>query len=196
MSVIISAADMEMLARPHVARAWFCQLDLPSGVSYLHSGTGRITIDGTEWRGVSDPLSGRLVAISQVEEPAFGQAPAVTITLSGANREFIQSVHATAREIEGREAIIYWAAFDGETQTIWSRGLVKLFPLGRMTAPAIQWSGIGQRTVSLTIESVFHAQNFAPGGRWNMAGQLQRYPGDVGLEYVGVEITEYWNDPV
>jgi hypothetical protein len=191
MSAVLSAADMELLARPHVARSWFAQLDLPSGMHYLHSDVGRVTIDGIEWLGVSDPLSGRFVALSQVEEPSFGQAPAITITLSGANREFIQSVHATAREIEGRPANIYWAAFDGETQQI-IIGLKKLFPLGRMTSPSIQWSGIGQRTVSITIESAFATQNFAPGGRWNMAGQLQRYPGDVGLEYVGVEITEYW----
>lgn len=182
---------MDLLARPHISRAWFAALDLVQGISYLHSGTGRVTIDGVEWRGVSDPLSGRLVGISQVEEPAFGQASAVTLTLSGANREFIQSVHATAREIEGRQADIYWAAFDGESQTI-ILGLKKLFPRGRMTSPAIHWTGINQRTVSVTIENIFASQNFPPGGRWNHAGQLQRYPGDLGLEYVGVDISETW----
>lgn len=192
MSALISPSEMELLARPHCARAWFVTLDLPSGISYLHSGVSRITIDGQEWLPVSDPVSGRLVSISQVEEPAFGQAAAVTVTLSGASREFIQSVHATAREIEGRAADIYWAAFDAETQQISALGLKKLFPRGRMTSPAIQWAGIGVRTVSITIENIFAAQNFPPGGRWNNAGQLQRYPGDLGLEYIGVEISETW----
>lgn len=182
---------MENLARPHVARAWFARLDLPSGVAHLHSGTGRVTIAGQEWVGVSDPIRGQLVSVSQVEEPAFGQAAAVTVTLGGANKEFIQSVHATAREIEGREAEISWAAFDGETQEILI-GLKKLFPRGRMTSPSIQWSGIGRRTVSITIENIFSAQNFAPGGRWNSTGQQQRYPGDLGLEFIGVAISESW----
>jgi hypothetical protein len=192
LSAIFTAADAEFLARPHIARAWFAELDLPSGVSYLHSGIGRVQVGGHEWIGVTDPLSGRLVAIEQIEEPAFGQAAAVTITLSGANKEFIQSVHATAAEIEGRAAMLYWAAFDGETQAVWSAGLKPMFPAGRMTAPMIQWQGIGVRTVSLTIENQFVTQNYPPGGRWNSADQRRRYPGDKGLDYIGVEILETW----
>jgi hypothetical protein len=192
MSALISPSEMELLARPHVARLWFAKLDLPSGLTYLHSGSGTATIEGQDWRGVSDPLErGQFVSINQVEEPAFGQATAVTVTLGAANRDFVRSVHATAREIEGRAGDIYWAAFDGETQRI-ILGLVPLFPAGRMSSPAIQWSGIGRRMVSITIENRFAAQNFPPGGRWNNAGQLQRYPGDLGLEYVGVEISETW----
>jgi hypothetical protein len=192
MTTILSPADYQWLQRPHIARAWFARLDLPSGIAYLHSGVGRVTIDGQDWIGVSDPISGRLVSLSQVEEAAFGQAAAITIVLSGANREFIASVHATAREIEGRPADIYWAAFDGETQQIWAGGLKKLFPRGRMTSATIQWSGIGQRAVSLTIENIWQAQNFAPGGRWTSADQRRRWPGDRGLDYIGVEITENW----
>jgi hypothetical protein len=189
---LFSEDELAFLTRPHIARAWFLSLELPSGVSYLHSGVGRVTIDGQEWLGVSDPLSGRLVSLTQVEEPQFGAAAAVTIVLSGASRDFIASVHATARQIEGRSADLYWAAFDGETQTIWSAGLKKLFARGRMTSPSIQWQGIGVRTVSLTIENIFQAQNFAPGGRWTDADQKRRWPGDEGLEYIGVEISEQW----
>lgn len=192
MSAIFSPTDFEFLQRPHIARAWFARLDLPAGISYLHSGVGSVDLDGHTWIGVSDPLSGRLVSLSQVEEPAFGQAAAITIVLSGANREFIQSVHATARQIEGRPADIYWCAFDGETQQPWASGLKKLFPKGRMTSPSIQWTGIGQRSVSITIENIFQAQNFAPGGRWTGADQRRRYPGDKGMDFIGVEIKEQW----
>src|SRR5690349_12409889 len=116
MSAIISATDADRLARPHIARLWFAQLDLPDGMQYLHSGTGRVTVDGQEYRGVSDPIGGRLVSIGQLDEPQFGQAAAVQIVLTGVDRTFIQSVHATARQIEARSANISWAAFDGETQ--------------------------------------------------------------------------------
>jgi hypothetical protein len=192
MSAVFSEDDVAFLSRPHIARAWFAGLDLPSGFSRLHSGFGRVTIGSDVWLGVSDPISGRLVGVEQVEEPTFGQAAAVTLTVSGANKEFIQSVKADARAIEGRSADIYWAAFDPETQTLWSKGLVKLFPRGRMTAPAIQWSGIGIRTVSITVESSWATQNFAPGGRWNSAGQRQRFPDDLGLDYVGIDVQEGW----
>jgi hypothetical protein len=191
MTAILSDVDMEKLARPHVARAWFARLDFPDGIKYLHSGTGRITIGEHEYLGVSDPLSGRLVSIAQVEEPQFGTAAAVQIVLSGASKEFIQSVHATARELEGRAATIYWAAFDGETQEIIT-ALVPLFPRGRMSSPTIHWQGIGQRHVSLTIENIWSSKNFAPGGKWNQADQRRRFPGDKGLDFVGVKVSENW----
>ena len=188
---IISPETMEKLARPHVARAWFGQFDFPDGMKYLHSGVGRVTVDGHEYIGVADPISGRLVSIAQVEEPAFGQAAAVAIVLSGASKEFIQSVHATARQIEGRDAKILWAAFDAETQEIITP-LISLFPRGKMSAPAIHWQGIGQRYVSLTIENIWSSQNFAPGGKWNGADQRRRFPGDKGLDFVGVKVSEDW----
>lgn len=191
MSALISPTDAEKLARPHVARAWFATLDLPSGLARLHSGCGNVVVAGETWRGVTDPLGGRLVSISAVEEPVFGSAAAVTITLSGASKEFIQSVHATRHEIEGRAATIAWAAFDQETEEV-ILGPVSLFPRGRMTSPAIHWQGIGLRTVSITIESLWQSQNFAPGGRWNDADHQRRFPGDRAFEYVSTKIPEIW----
>ena len=192
MSQIISATDAATLKGPHIARAWFAVLDLPSGMSYLHSGTGRITVGGQEYRGVSDPVGGRLVSIGQVDEPQFGQAASVEITLTGVTKAFLQSVHSTAAQIEGRSANVYWAAFDGETQQI-KTALIPVFPFGRMTRPKINFQGIGTRIVTITIESIWQAKNFPPGGRWTPADQRARFSGDKGLDRVGVEITEYWD---
>lgn len=191
MTAVFSGTDIDILARPHIARAWFGAFDLPSGLARLHSGSGTVSVGGFDWRGVSDPISGQLVSLGMVEEPTFGQAAALQIILAGASREFIQSVHSTAREIEGRSADIYWAAFDGETQEV-VISLKKLFQRGRMTAPSIQWSGIGRRTVMITVENVWATQNFPPGGKWNGPGQRARYPGDLGLDFVGVKISENW----
>ncbi len=191
MTAIISAADAALLVRPHVARAWFGDFDLPSGMSYLHSGVGRVTVNGHEYRGVTDPVGGRLVSISDVDEPQFGQAPSVTITLTGVDRAFISEVMSSGRQIEGRSATIYWAMFDGETQRILT-SLVPVFPFGRMTAPSITWQGIGVRVVTFTIESIWQAKNFAPGGRWNPADQRKRFAGDLGLDFVGVAVSENW----
>ena len=191
MSAVISPTDAEKLERPHVARAWFGRFDFPDGIKYLHNGEGSVTIDGNTYLGVSDVLSGRLVSIAQVEEPRFGQAASVGIVLSGASKEFIQSVHATARQIEGRSATIYWAAFDQETQEILT-ALIPLFPRGKMSSPSIHWQGAGVRYVSLTIENVWSSQNFAPGGSWTPADQRRRFPGDKGLDFVGVKVTENW----
>lgn len=189
---IFTEADLDWLARPHVARAWFLELDLPSGISRLHNATGRVHAGGYEWRGVTDPIGGTLVSIDSVEEPRFGQAVAANIMLSGANREFFKSVHVSAKAIEGRRGDLYWAAFDAETAKLWPRGLVRLFP-GKITSPLLQWQGIGVRTVSITLESIWSSQNYAVGGKWNGAGQRLDFPGDKGLDFVGVKVSENWS---
>jgi hypothetical protein len=187
---IFNDADLDKLSRPHVARAWFLEMDLPAGVSRLHNGTGRVVLDGFEWRGVTDPIGSQLVDIDAVEEPRFGQASAVKVTLSGANRAFFASVHANARDIEGRDALLYWAAFDAETQEV-IIGPKLLFP-GKLSSPTLRWAGLGLRTVSVTIESIWSSQNYSFGGRWTDADQRRRYPGDKGLQYVGISVAEQW----
>lgn len=173
-----------------MARAWFLELDLPDGLMRLHNGVGTIVVGGREWKGVTNPLGGQMVALSNVEEPRFGQAVSVNITLSGANKAFLQSVHSTRKEIEGRRADLYWAAFDGETGEV-LMGPKKLFP-GKISSPVISWHGLGTRLVSVTIESIWSGDNYPFGGRWNDADQRRRYPGDKGLQYVGVKVQEQW----
>lgn len=182
---------LDALSSPHVARAWFVRLDLPSGEWRVHTGSGSVYIGGERWQGITDPIGGTLVGISTIDEPRFGSAVAVTLTLSGPNEDFILSVHTNAREIEGRAADIYFAHFDTETQQIIG-GLQPLFARGRMTAPSIEWQGVDFTRVSVTIESIWSTHNFAPGGMWNDAGQQRRYPGDRGLEFVGQKISENW----
>lgn len=189
MANLYSEAEMAFLRRPHIARAWFADLDLPSGRWRLHNGVGRKTVGGFEWRGVSDPAGGQLASISAVEDPRFGQAAKIDIVLAGVNLDFLRSVKDQGRQIEGRQADVYWCAFDQETQEVWPSGLKKMFP-GYLSSPRISWSGIGSRTVSFTIESLWHSQNFPFGGLWTPADQKVRYPGDKGLDYVGVKVQE------
>jgi len=158
---------------------------------YLHSGVGKVNLDGIDWLGVTDPIGGRLLGLGTVEEPRFGQAAALSFVLSGVNQAFLKSVYEARGDLEGRPAYVWWAAFNAETQKILiPRKLV--FPRGRITSPKLTWQGIGVRTVTLTIESIFSAQNFAPGGRWNAEDQKRRHPGDRGLEFVGVNVVENW----
>ena len=186
---LFNEADRAFLRRPHIARAWFAELGLPSGTWRLHNGVGRKTVGGREWRGISDPAGQQLVSMSAVEDPRFGQAAKVDIVLSGVNVEFIRSVKEQARQTEGAIADLYWCAFDQETQEVWSGGLKKLFP-GYLSSPRRQSQGIGIRTVSFTVETLWQSQNFVFGGSWNDADQQRRYPGDKGLQFVGVKVTE------
>jgi len=191
MSAVFTEADMDRLALPFVARAWLGEFDFPRGVQYLHSGTGRVTIDGHEFIGVSDPANKRLVGVGQIEEPQFGAAAAVAIVLSAPSKELIQQVYADARDIEGRAATIYFAQFDAETQARISQ-LVPMIRHGKMSAPSIEIQGLRIRQVSLTVENIWSAHNYAPGGRWSPADMERRFAGDKGGAFIGVKIPENW----
>lgn len=182
--------DLSPYDRPHVGPGYFLEADLPSGVAYFHNGVGRVTIGGHTWRGVTDPRGTQLVELSAIDEPRFGTASAVQVTISGANAAFFKSMHDTARELEGRDATLYRADFDGETKQAIT-DLREIFR-AQISAPTLRWEGIGVRTVGFTLESIWSAQNFPFGGRWNDADQQRRYPGDKGLRYVGQEVTEQW----
>ena len=186
---LFSSDDLAKLAGPHVARCWFGEFDLPSGYAYLHSGVGRITVNGQEWRGISDPIAGVLVHVDAVEDPRFGSAAAVNIILSGANAEFWRSVKTDARALEGRDAILHWAAFDPETGE--NLMFKSMFP-GKMSSPTLTRQGIGTRFIGLTIEGFWQAQNYPFGGRWNFSDQKRRYPGDKGGQYIGQKVSEQW----
>lgn len=189
---LFTPEEAALLALPGVTRAWFAEMDLPSGFARLHNGVGTVTVAGSEWRGVSDPIGGRAVSLSGVRDVEFGQAAAATIILTGADREFLRSVHATRREIEGRTANLYWGAFDPETQTL--IGTLKgLFTRGYMSAPSIAWEGIGSRTITITIENIWSSKNFKIGNRWSPVGHRLLYPGDKGLDYIGQIISENWS---
>jgi hypothetical protein len=186
---LFTADQAARLRRPHVARAWFARINLPSGVSYLHSGYGTVTVEGQDWIGVDDPFGGRAIGIGQIDEPRFGSAAAVTIVLTGVNLEFLRSVRELRRSIEGRPADIFFGLFDQETQELIGP-LVPLFDRGRMTAPAWSIEGVGLRTVTITVENIWASQNYAPSGRWNDSDHQRRFPGDRFFQWVGVKIQE------
>jgi hypothetical protein len=186
--IVFSDEDHRKLSAAHVSIGLFAELHLPSGVSYLWGGMGKHIIDGKTYRGVSNPVSGQLVSISGLQEDRFGAAAAVTITLAGANKEFLQSVHDTALEIEGQRAKIGFATFDQERQEVLI-GIRNLFN-GRMTAPTIAFQSRALRTVSITIEGRFSGLNYSSAERFSHEGQQRRYPGDLGMEFMGVEVSE------
>lgn len=186
---LFSEADREWLSAPHVARQWFGWFDLPSGPAWLHNGVGRVTIGGQEYRGISDPVGGQLVSVSAVEDPRFGIAAKVDIVIGGVSSTFFQSVKADARALEGRQATLRFALFDPETG---NNLLFKSLLPGRMSSPSLHRKGIGERYIGLTIESFWSAQNYPFGGRWSPADQLRRYPGDKGLDFLGVKVAEQW----
>ncbi len=191
MPAVFAAEDIERLLAPHVTRAWFARLELPSGELFLHSGVGRVVLDGVTWLGLGDPVGARLLSLGTIEEPRFGSAAAMAVVLTGVDVDFFRSVWTNRDAIEGSVAEVWWQTWDMETATPIGPK-VKIFPRGRITAPKIIRERLGVRSIGLSIVSIWESKNFAPGGRWTPADQHRRFPGDKGLDFVGVEITEQW----
>ncbi len=181
--------DLAALGRPHCQRAWFAEVDLPSGLRRLHTGMGPIEIAGLEWQGVSDPFGGQLIGIGSIEEPEFGQASAVDVVISGANRAFFRQMWVDRHALEGGRCDLYVASFDAESGDV-VVPLKRWFP-GKLTAPKFSIVGANIRFMSMKIVSPFEGLNF-PETRmmWSPAGQRARYPGDEGLDLITSDIIE------
>jgi hypothetical protein len=186
---ILTDADLDQLSRPHVQRGFFAELQLPSGLRRLHTGLGTVTIGGFEWQGVGDPFGGQLVGIGAIEEPEFGQAPAIDIIMSGASRAFLKSMWDGRFSIEGARCDISFATFDAESGQVLVQ-LTKLFP-GRITSPEFVMQGANVRFIKLKVISLWEGLNFpTTKSRWSPTGQRERFPGDAGLDLIGAEIIE------
>lgn len=183
--------DFEALSALYVQMAWFAHVDLPSGERRLHTGMGPIEIGGHEWEGISDPFGGQLVSLGAVEEVYFGQAPAVDVVMSGANRAFLKSIWDDRHAIEGCACDLYFATFDAESgeQIVLFRKMMT----GRLTGLRVLLSGPVVRAISLKIASRFEGLNFpAIGAMWSPVGQRQRHAGDLGLDYINADIVEVY----
>lgn len=186
---LFSADDLDALSRPHVQRAWFAHVVINGEIRRLHTGMGPVEIAGQTWEGISDPFGGQMVGLSGMEEPRFGQAVAVDVVLSGANRDFLKAIWDDRHDIEGGQADLYFAVFDAETGDVLI-GLRKVMP-GKLTAPRIIWSGPHIRAIALKIVSVWEGINFSStDAEWSPTGARQRYAGDEGLDLINGDIVE------
>lgn len=184
----------DKLRAPHVGRVFCMELEFPDETKRLHNGYGNVDLsfDGTEytWRGMSDPTGGTMVSISEIEDPRFGSAPTIDTALTGVDAAYLKSIKDISRDIEGLRANVYFSVVDPEEPN--DDGLIvpliPLFPLGRITAPALKRSAT-ENVVLLTIESFFQSQNYPFGGKWSDAGHRKRYPDDAGLSEMGTEVS-------
>lgn len=184
-----SAADLEALEAPHVCRAMFADVQLPSGRRRFHSGLGPVAIGGYTWEGVSDPFGGQIVSVGQLQEPRLGQAPSVDIVFSGANRAWLKTVWDDT--VEGAPCDLYWAMFDGETGAVVLD--LRLLFQGRLSAPQFSFVGLAVREIVVTVESVYASLNYpTPEMEWTTASQRRRYPGDEGLDFLGSDLIEVY----
>lgn len=187
MADLYSEADLDALSLLHSGTGIFARIDLPSGESLLHTGMGRKVIGGETWEGVTNPFGGALVEIGEIEEPEFGQAPAINVMIAGNNRAFLKSMWDDRFSIEGATCDLYSYDQNAETGEVLI-GLKRFFP-GKLTALRFNIVGANVRTIHVRIVSVFEGLNFpSVDADWSPSGQRRRYAGDKGLDEMGQNI--------
>lgn len=172
----------------HVIASLFITFDFLTTPIRVWEGDGPLDRAGFTWRGMGTRVAGDgspLQSIEGLEEAVNGQAPQLTLTLSGVD----QTVVAAAREdvanheIEGRDLTIQIGFFDA-TQP----GLVpldNLLTLGiwSMQKPSFTATGPSVRTINLPCETLFAQRSRAPFGLLTDRDQQRRFPGDLGCQF-------------
>lgn len=175
----------------HVARNMYVEINYPDGWRYYHNGWGTEEHSGHVWQGVNDPAGSAIVAISDIPQEEYGQAPYVTITIAAATRGFIRSFYSQREMFEGAACNIYDRVVDQETG-------IEILPLdrlfsGRLTAAEIQRTSKKHRALTVKIVSRFEGLRFPSTlYDWSPAGARKRNAGDKGQDYINAKLVEVW----
>lgn len=183
-------AEAVALARgPSVVATLLARLHLVDGIARLHAGAGTIRIGGEEFRGLSDPASGRLCTLDPIEEPRAGVASYIRVGLSGVDAAFVRAMRSDRDRIEGMQCDVLLGLWDPRTG---AGSIVEIFPRGRLTAPGFSWAAAGRREWTVTVVGPWSARNVAVDGRLTPSDQQRRFPGDTALDLIGGSIGVRW----
>lgn len=188
---VFTAEEVALLGGPRVTYTILGRFDFASGTVHLWPGAGTLFgLGGHDWQGVTDPDGNRMVNISEVAMPEPGVASIIRVELTGIDADFIEAAYDDALEVEGRPAELFIQVFDANEDPI---GAPKsLDPTSYMTAFSYRAGGIGERSVSISIEGIWSAKDFPPGARLTDIDQQRRNPGDRVCRFVGWTIEEIW----
>lgn len=156
------------------------QFDTPA---YFSNINGTLDADGKVWIG-----AGQLGSIEGMEQALAGQAVQLRTLLSGAdiNSQIMQLAASEDRSgYVGQLELIWLQFFDADWQTLDSpyaliAGLMDGISISRQQAE----NGATIRTVTLTAENIFYNRRVPALGYWTSSDQKQRFPGDLGLDFI------------
>lgn len=176
------------LAGGRVTFSWLVKFDFTSETIRLWTnGYGLLkTADGAKWEG-----TGRLGAVSGIEQAINGEAPQATFTLSGIDAEIMRLARDEfVAEVKGRlvYVLIQFFGVDDPEDPDNQRPLDSPFSLwcGRCLTPTFTLDSVtGERSVSIAAESIFTLRSRPNYALYTDADQRRRFPGDRGFEFVG-----------
>lgn len=160
--------------------AWLVELDFTGGTVRLTTAPVPITVGGDTYTGL-----GSLLGVSALAESEDANAERVTLTLSVVDTAMLASVLGSASTYRGRAVRLYLHLLDATFSPVGTRVLRWA---GHMEPARVRRSSGGEGAsgaieLPCSRSGLFRARNYQ-GLRITHAQQLQRHPGDLGLQYL------------
>lgn len=185
------------LAGSTVQCAALVLFDFTTTPMQLWTGNGLLrTNDGRDWQGI-----GHLGSMAGIEQAINGDAPEATFNLSGVSSEILRLARDEfMAEVYGRTAfvLIQFFGVDDPADPGNQRPLDNPYAIwsGRMLQPTFTYGENGERSVSISAESLFSLRSRPKYAMYTDADQQRRFPGDEGFEFVGTLVNKVvtWPD--
>lgn len=151
--------------------------DFTNEPKYIWNGIGDVTIGGKTYNGL-----GQMGQIEDLEAAINGTAPEVTAVLSQVDADILRICRDEFDvEVKDRRMTVYFQAFrETADQPLDSPYAVYT---GLMKSVEFTLGGVTERSIRLSIESLFTKRSRPPLGFYTSSDQLTRYPGDLGFEF-------------
>lgn len=179
-----SDSMLDAMEQPNVCLVLAAEIDFPSGVTRVHTGTGQIIVNGQTFLGV-----GTLGEVGAVTEENTTSSSTMSMTLNGLDLTLVGET--LNEECVGRNVTVYVAAMSQTNGAIIAANI--LFE-GFIADSALQAGNTN--ALSYTIANVFERWSYGLSDRYTDESQQRLHPGDRFFRYVAqmAERSIYWGN--
>lgn len=172
---------LSAMEQPNVALVLAAEIDFPSGITRVHTGTGTVIINGQTFLGV-----GTLGDVGSVTEENSTSSSTMSMALSGLDMSLVGET--LNEEVIGRNVICYLAVMNDQGVVTGTNVLFE----GFITDTALQAGQ--QNALSYVIANVFERWSQGLPDRYTDESQQRLHPGDRFFRYVAqmAERSIFW----
>lgn len=172
---------LNAMEQPNVSLVLAAEIDFPSGVTRVHTGTGVVVINGQTFLGV-----GTLGDVGSVTEENSTSSSTMSMALSGLDMSLVGET--LNEEVIGRNVVCYIAVMNEQGNVIAANVLFE----GFITDTALQAGQ--QNALSYVISNVFERWSQGLPDRYTDESQQRLYPGDRFFRYIAqmAERSIFW----
>lgn len=172
---------LSAMEQPNVALVLAAEIDFPSGVTRVHTGTGTVIINGQTFLGV-----GNLGDVGSVTEENSTSSSTMSMALSGLDMSLVGGT--LNEEVIGCNVVCYLAVMNDQGVVTGANVLFE----GFITDTSLQAGQ--QNALSYVIANVFERWSQGLPDRYTDESQQRLYPGDRFFRYVAqmAERSIFW----